>query len=171
MVSEKSELLYEKIAKVCGIAIPLLYLFGGLLCIFCFVMTGAILISSGDISLNDADIDLASISLTSRLVMALACVFISACLMRFFWLVIQVAKHFKIGDIFSEETAGFALSAAFTLLILYCGGLFIGMYGAVLTGDLKLSFPIGIASIVFAYLFAWVLNIGAQLKAENDMTV
>jgi hypothetical protein len=171
MVGEKSELLYEKIAKVCGIAIPLLYLFGGLLCIFCFVMAGVILISSGDISLNDADIDLASISMTSRIVMALACVFVSASLMRLFWLVIQVAKHFKVGDIFSKETADFALSAAFTLLILYCAGFFIGMYGAVLTGDLQLSFPTGIASIAFAYLFAWVLNIGAQLKVENDLTV
>lgn len=173
MVSDKNEQVYQRIAKVSGIAIPLLYFFGGLISVAIFSLTGVMLVGSGDFKLESGTkLDLNSLSLTSRVIMAAAYVFTLACLVRFFWLLIQVAKRFKTREIFSEETAGYAHSAAFNLLVLHCGTLFIGAYGGILAGDLQIGMPPdGLVAIIFAYLFAWVLKIGSQLKAENDLTV
>lgn len=172
MVSEKSELLYAKVAKVSGIAIPILYIFLGLLCIAMFALTGVVLFGTGELEMDyGSHVDLTNLDWVNRIVLALAFVFTLGCLVRLFRKLIQVARYFKEGSIFSEQTADCAHSAAFTLLIIYIGSLFIGAHVAFLSGDLRLDIPDGVFAIVFAYLFAWVLKIGSQLKAENDLTV
>jgi hypothetical protein len=165
--------VYENISKICGIAVPILYGLAGLCGLAIIALTYVVFFGSGDLEIEGgATLVLDSLSMFSKVIFALILGVTMAFLIRFFGLLIKVAKRFKVGEVFSDETALYAHSAAFTLLILNLLSLLITAYGAIVTGDLRLNLlPDGIASIVFAYLFAWVLKIGSQLKTENDLTV
>lgn len=173
MSNTTNQAVYEKISKICRIAIPILYGLAGLCAIAVIALIFVMMMGTGEFKLNDGvTLDLASLSLLSKAIFAAALGVTLAFLIRLFGLLIKVAKRFKEGEVFSEETALHAHFAAFNLLILHILALSIGAYGAIVTGDLKISLPPdGLVSIVFAYMFAWVLKIGSQLKTENDLTV
>lgn len=172
-MSENSQsLIYQKISRICGVAIPVLYFLAALSCIALIVIIFVIMFGSGPLEINKSvNLDLDTLSMGSRLIFVIGLSGVFFFLFRFFWFLLNVAKRFKLSDVFSENTAKHAHSAAFNLMCLHIFLLGIGAYGALITGDIKISLPEGVISIMFAYLFAWVLKIGSQLKTENDLTV
>lgn len=168
----KKETVYQKISKISGIAIPVLYVFAGSISAFLIFIIFHLFTGSGDFKLTrPVELDIMSLDFTNRVVLTFLIGMFLIILLRIFWFLLKVAKRFKVGDIFSDETARYAHSAAFNLLILHVMGFTAFIYIGLLTGEIMLGIPIEVVSILFAYLFAWVLKIGSQLKAENDLTV
>lgn len=173
MTTSKEALIYQKISKICGIAIPLLYLAALLTVIGAMMVIGSLMFTSGGtLEINNIiKLEIDNVSLFSRVVLTSGAVVVFTFLLRFFWMLLYVAKMFKIGNIFENTTAEYARSAAFNFLLLNVFTFLVTTYSAFIAGDINIGLPAGIASIVFVYMFAWVLKIGSQLKAENDLTV
>lgn len=172
MTTDKEALIYRKISKVCGFVIPILYLVAALTFLAGIAVMFVIFFGDGgELKIGRATLDIPRLRLFSRLVISIGFAVILFFSLRFFWFLLNVAKLFKQGEIFEASTAKYASLAAFNFLLAQVFSMFTCVYAAVISGDMAISPPDGLISVLFAYLFAWVLSIGSQLKAENDLTV
>lgn len=172
MFTHNQEELYKKIAKVCRVSIPILYILIVLLGVALFFIPLDILSEENTkIILNNIEIDLTKMSTGSKYILIIGIAATIGLAIRMLWLVINIFNRFKHKEIFSEGNARLANKAAVHLLLIVVSQLALNFYLSVLTGDLKLDIIEKLATVAFAYLSAWILNIGYQLKTENDLTV
>lgn len=163
--------VYRNISRVCRISQVLLYFLGVTLLIGTIAVTGVILVGEGDIDFGKSSVDLATQSIASRLSLAVLMLIALSFAIRAVWLMIKLTNCFKQGEIFSETTARLSSHIALALLIAIVFGWGIEFFAGAFSGEVRLGIPDQIFTIIFAYLFSWVINIGSQLKAENDMTI
>lgn len=163
--------VYRNISRVCRISQVLLYILGTSLFIGALAITGVSLVGKGDIDFGKNSVDLATLSLHARLGLASLMIIMLSFAIRVIWLMIKLTNCFKQGEIFSETTAKLSSHIALSLLIAIAFGWGSSFTTGVLSGRVSLGLSNQIFTIIFAYLFSWVINIGSQLKAENDMTI
>jgi hypothetical protein len=161
-------LVYEKISKTCKIAIPVIYL-AALLTFIGLAMFAIMIFGDGTFKLNNVEVT--NIPLVSKLVLSIGAVVMLYFLLRIFWLILNVAKRFKARLVFDDTTAEYARLTAFNFLLFQVVVFVFSFFPMFLVGEVDIDIINPIIAIVFAYLFAWVLRIGCELKAENDLTV
>ncbi|WP_158971948.1 DUF2975 domain-containing protein [Paraglaciecola sp. L3A3] len=172
MSSHNQQALYQKISKVCGVCIPVIYFLIALMIFAVFAIPTLIFFTDGMFTLNGSnEIDLASISSVTKVILAISSFILIGIGFRILWLILNIVQRFKQQEIFSQKNANLANSVAFLMLMAFIGEFILNIYLTVITGNLKLSIPENLATLVFVYVSAWILSIGSQLKAENDLTV
>lgn len=171
MFTNEQDELYQKISKVCRICIPFLY-FLITVSIFALFFVPFALMTDNDaeIIINNVTVDASTLSEGSKYLIIIALTAMLALAIRMLWLITNILKRFKNREIFSDDNAKLAYKVAMYLLLILIGKLALGLYISVLLGDLSLDFS-ELGTLAFAYLSAWILNIGSQLKTENDLTV
>jgi hypothetical protein len=161
-------LVYEKISKTCKIAIPVIYL-AALITFIGLAMFAIMIFGDGTFKFHNTEA--ANITFASKIVLSISAVVMLYFLLRIFWLILHVAKRFKAGQVFDDTTAEYARLTAFNFLLFQVVVFILSVFPMFLVGEVDIDIINRIISIVFAYLFAWVLRVGCELKAENDLTV
>lgn len=171
MLTNDQEELYQNISKICKIIIPFLYVLIAIVVFAGFYVPSQVILDNEiKVVVNNIELDVTKLTTDAKYIVSFAMIVMFGLVLRFFWLTIKILKRFKNREIFSEGNAKLAYKIATSLLLIFITKLLYSAYVSVLIGDLQLDFS-DLATLAFAYLFAWILNIGSQLKAENDLTV
>ena len=92
----------------------------------------------------------------------------------------RLFENYSRGEIFTRDSVreirwlGYmAVAYALFQLVLFIGSLaFVATGGIELPPDLRLEFPIGPAVMAaFILLLSWIMDVGAEMREENELTV